>query len=215
MNHLHENERLFTTIRYFRYEAPPSTNKQTFADQEFRLALKAILTLLRRATELRFIKSTILPPPGSPIEDQFYTALAGSTHLDDLQIGDHSNQIQTGQLAKILSSFRSLTRLKARIEVPSELDDEGDELELDPLAVCDVHSLTLVLTGAVSNKRLLRLADATFAQTQSLVLDLTKSGTITPEGVKEAMARLPPTLHRLGFYAPKAFPSTVPRLFAE
>jgi len=215
INHLHEHERLWSLVRYFRYEPLAGFAKLSPTSREFKVTVKCLNTLLSRCDQLRFFKSTTLPPHDSDYDQAFYASLARLAHLDDLQLGDHTNQIGTDSLGLVLGSFRRLTRLKARVEIPFELDEEGNEGELAALPVCDVSSLTLVLTGALSNKRLLRLADATFGRTHSLVLDLTKSGSITPDGIKDAMTRLPPTLHRLGFYAPKVFPSTVPSLFGE
>ena len=215
VTHLHENSRLWTLVRYFRYEPIGAFAKLPPTSRDFRITQKALTILLERCEQLRFFKSTTLPAPDTDYDKPFYRALANLEHLDDLQLGDHTNQVGTDALGQVLGSFRRLTRLKARVDIPFELDEEGNEGNLGPLPVCDVSSLTLVLTGALSNKRLMRLAEATFGRTHSLVLDLTKSGTITPEGIKEAMKVLPPTLHRLGFYAPKIFPSTVPSLFEE
>ncbi len=215
VNHLYEHPRLWNLVRYFRYEPTGPYSKLAPASRDFRITIKSLSTILQNCHQLRFFKSTTLPAPDSDYDKAFYHALASLSHLDDLQLGDHTNQIGTDALGKVLGSFKRLTRLKARVDIPFELDEEGNEDTLGPLPVCDVSSLTLVLTGALSNKRLMRLAEATFGRTHSLVLDLTKSGSITPEGIKEAMKVLPPTLHRLGFYAPKIFPSTVPSLFGE
>lgn len=213
--HLLVHPRLWDHVRFFRYEPIGAFAKLLPNSREFRQVIKWLQIIVQRARQLRFFKTTTLPSHASDHEQPFYASLSILEHLEDLQLGDHTNQIGTDALGQVLGSFRKLARLKARVDIPFELDEDGNEGRLDPLPVCDVSSLTLVLTGALSDQRLMRLAEATFGRTHSLVLDLTKSGSITPQGIQEAMKVLPPTLHRLGFYAPKIFPSTVPTLFEK